>query len=196
MNRSRSSVVVTEITLADINPNADFFGVLGMPVRYAMDRETLEQAYLARAQAVHPDRFAAADSGQRRAAMECSSRVNEGYRVLRNPVQRAEYLVKLGGTDLDSSDPNTGAPAMGQGFLIEMIEQREAVEQAREAGPAAVDDFRDQVEAEMDSTLRAAITAIEADNISQAATCLVRRRYFQRLHDELDELDELDEQDA
>ena len=164
----------------------DHFARLGLPRRYAQDRDAIENAYLERAKAVHPDRFVGADSGAKRRAMEGSAALNEGYRVLRDPVARAEYLCKLAGIDVDSSDPNTGAPQMDQGFLIEMIERREALAEARQQGPAALDTLRGQVEDELEDAFDAAIQALDEERSQEAAQSLVRRRYFQRLIDEID----------
>jgi molecular chaperone HscB len=157
-----------------------------VPRGFALERDALERAYLERAQRVHPDRFVGGSSGQQRAAMESSAALNEGYRVLRDPVQRAEYLCKLAGIDVDSSDPQVGAPAMGQAFLMEMIERREAVEDAREQGTTAVEALRGSVEDELQAALDVAARALEADDAQDAARALVKRRYLQRLLDEID----------
>jgi molecular chaperone HscB len=165
---------------------ADCFERLGLPRRFDLARDAIERAYLERAQAMHPDRFAAAGSGAQRAAMEASAALNEAHRVVRDPVRRAESLVALAGIDVDSNDPGRGAPAMGQAFLMEMIERREALEDARGQGTAALDALRRGVEDELDDALDAAVRALEADDPQDAARCLVRRRYLQRLLDEID----------
>jgi molecular chaperone HscB len=165
---------------------ADHFERLGVPRRFLLDRDVLERAYLERAQAVHPDRFVGGSAGQQRAAMESSAALNAGYRVLRDPVLRAEYLCKLEGIDVDSSDPQVGAPAMGQAFLMEMIERREAVEDARERGLDAVEALRGSVEHELQAALDMAVRALDADDARDAARALVKRRYLQRLLDEID----------
>jgi molecular chaperone HscB len=122
-------------------------------------------------------------------AMERSAALNEAYRALRDPVKRAEYLCKLGGIDLDSSDPEHGAPAMGQTFLMDMIERREAVGDRRRQGSAALDAYRDEVEDEMDAALDEAVAELEQSDFGSAAEALVRRRYLQRLVAEIDEID-------
>jgi molecular chaperone HscB len=112
--------------------------------------------------------------------MERSSQINAGYRVLRDPVLRAEYLIKLGGVDLDSSDPRTGAPHPTQAFLIEMIELRERLAEGQ------VEGLREEVEARADAALDAAIAALDRGEVRGAAEQLVARRYFQRFMDEVD----------
>ncbi len=165
----------------------DHFERLGQPRQYALDRDGLEKAYLERAAAAHPDKVDQTDASAKRAAMEASAAINEAYRTLRDRVTRAEYLVRLGGRDLDSSDPESGAPKMPQSFLIEMIEHRERVAEAQAQG--ALDDLRDEVESQAGEALTQAIAAIEARDNESAARHLVVRRYLRRLLDEIDELD-------
>lgn len=165
----------------------DHFTRLGLPRRYGIDRDALEDAYLQRARKVHPDRFVGAPSGQRRAAMESSAALNEGYQIIRDPVRRAEYLCKLSGIDVDSSDPKAGAPQMDQAFLMEMIERREELTSARQAGAEALEQLRARVDGELEDVLDDAIEALEAQRIPEAARALVVRRYLQRLIDEIDE---------
>ncbi len=171
---------------ASLAPEADFFACFGMPRSYALDRDALEDRYLDLSREVHPDRFAGGTARQQRLAVERSSFVNRAYRTLRDPVQRAEYLIKLGGIDLDRSDPAGGAPDPGQGFLIEMIELRESLEEAAKAGSGALGELRITTEDRQEQVLDAGIDALEGDDISVAAGHLVIYRYLQRFLDEVD----------
>jgi len=166
--------------------SSDCFERLGVPRQHALDRDAIEKAYLERAQVVHPDRFATASTGEQRAAMEASAALNEAYRIIRDPVRRAEYLCKLAGIDVDSNERGQGAPSMSQAFLVEMIERREALEDARAKGAAALEAMRQGVEDELDDALDKAVRALDADDPQDAARYLVERRYFQRLLDEID----------
>ncbi len=186
--------------LPRVDPSHDHFARLGLARTWKIDRDALESNYLERSRLTHPDRFAAADSSTRRAAMEQSAALNEAYRVLRDPVARAEYLVKLGGIDLDSSDPHTGAPHPNQAFLIEMIERRDELD---DASPEQLAALRERVEEELDEVFSSAIAALQpraadealqpgradeanAGEIRRAAAALVHRRYLRRFLDELD----------
>src|SRR5690606_27651300 len=140
--------------------------------------------YLERSRRYHPDRHVGADSATRRASVEHSSALNQAYRTLRDPVERAEYLVKLGGTDLDSSDPKSGAPHPDQAFLIEMIERRERLEELDGAGEDALDSLRDEVEDELDKVFAGAVAALASADVRGAAAALVHRRYLRRFIDE------------
>lgn len=177
----------TSEILEPFDPSLDHFARFGLDRGFRIDRDALEQRYLELSRRYHPDRFVGADSGTRRAAVEHSSAINTGYRTLRDPVARAEYLVKLGGIDLDSSDPQTGAPHPDQAFLIEMIERRERLEEVREAGEDAVDELRDEVEAELEEVFDRAVAALESEDIRSAAPALVHRRYLERFIAEINQ---------
>jgi molecular chaperone HscB len=69
------------------------FELLGLPAQYAVDPARLEHGYRELQSQVHPDRFAAATEAERRVAMQWATRVNEAYRTLRNPLERARYLL-------------------------------------------------------------------------------------------------------
>jgi molecular chaperone HscB len=156
----------------------DHFAALGLPIGWDIDRAALERNYLALQQAHHPDRAVGSSSSAQRVAVETSAAINEGYRVLRDPVRRAEYLCKLRGVDLDS---NEGAPKMDQGFLLDMIERREELQAAKDLEP-----LREQVAGELDAALDDAVAALRADRVDVAALALVRRRYLARLADEIE----------
>lgn len=82
---------------------------------------------------MHPDRFAGASDAERRASMQWSTRANEAYRLLKDPVQRARYLLELHGVDT-GFETDTSMPG---DFLVRQIELREALEEAREKHDAS-----------------------------------------------------------
>jgi molecular chaperone HscB len=172
--------------LEPFDSRLDHFARLGLDRAWRLDRNALEDAYLARSRRYHPDRHAGGDSATRRSALEHSSAINEAYQVLRDRVRRAEYLVKLGGVDLDSSDPRTGAPHPEQSFLIEMIDRRD---QLGEVDPAnadeRLDELQQEIEAELEDVFDDAVAALERGDTRAAATALVHRRYLQRFADEV-----------
>ena len=104
-----------------------------------MDPAALERGYREIQSRIHPDRFAASGEAERRASMQWTTRVNEAYRMLRSPVQRAKYLLELNGVDV-AFETNTQMPT---DFLMRQLELREALAQARDA--AALDRLREDV---------------------------------------------------
>lgn len=118
--------------------------------------------------------------------MEHASALNEAYRVVRDPVLRAEYLVRMGGIDLDSSDPEVGAPKPDQAFLLDMIERRETLEEARETGASKLGRLRRRVDGELDDTLDDAIALLGSGEVRRAAEAMVLHRYLRRYAEEID----------
>lgn len=103
------------------------FDLFGLPRLYKIDLVELEQKWKTISAQVHPDRFVSASASEKRVAVEWSARVNEAYRVLKDPVKRAEYLCALAGFDRDERTQST----MNIDFLENQMAWREALEQAR-----------------------------------------------------------------
>src|SRR4051812_19129219 len=76
------------------------FELFGLSSAFALDSEALERAYREIQSRVHPDRFAHAGDAERRASLQWTTHVNEAYRALKDPVQRAKYLLELNGVDV------------------------------------------------------------------------------------------------
>lgn len=110
----------------------DHFQLFGLARSFALDLDALERAFRDIQSRVHPDRYAHAGDAERRASMQWATRVNEAYRVLRNPVTRARHLLELRGVDV-AFETNTAMPAE---FLMEQMELREALEAATQARDA------------------------------------------------------------
>ena len=109
------------------------FELFGLNPAYALDLVHLDGAYRDIQSQIHPDRYANAGDAERRASMQMTTQVNEAYRVLKSPVQRAKYLLELNGVDT-GFETNT---AMPPDFLMEQMELREALEAARDADSLA-----------------------------------------------------------
>src|SRR5437762_13280465 len=112
-----------------IDFSQNYFALFGLPERYRFDQEELDAAYRSLQRVVHPDRYAAAGDAERRVALESSARVNEAYRVLKDPVRRAPYLLSLRWVDA-LAGTYTALPAE---VLQHELERREAVSDAQAA---------------------------------------------------------------
>jgi molecular chaperone HscB len=163
----------------------DHFARLGLPRAFAVRREDLEDHYLERAARVHPDRFAGAEPAVRRRAAEHAAALNEARRVLRDAVARAEYLLRLAGVDLDSTDSSGGAPMPSPEFLVEMIERRDRLDDVGR-DPGALDAMAAAAADEVRETMNAATAALDRGDLHTAARALVARRYLARWRDEVE----------
>ncbi len=105
----------------------DPFATLGAPRRFDLDLSVLEKTHRELSRALHPDKFAQASASERREALERAADVNEAFRTLRDPIKRAEALFRLHGLSVgEDHEPKPTAA-----FLMEMLEEREALAEAR-----------------------------------------------------------------
>jgi molecular chaperone HscB len=108
----------------------DPFAVLGAERRFDVDLAVLEKTHRELSRALHPDKFGQAGPSERRAALEKAATVNEAWRIVRDPIRRAEALFELGGTKVGETNEPKASPA----FLMEMLDEREALAEARARG--------------------------------------------------------------
>jgi molecular chaperone HscB len=175
------------------DPGADHFQVLGVGRRFAVDLAAVEQRYKDMTRVLHPDRFARADARARRASLARSVQLNQAWRTLKDPVRRAEYLLELAGVGVGGElGPTRPGPngerqrvPVPQPLLLEMLEQREGLAEARAAGDRArVAAMVAAVRARRQAAMDIVATALEADDHEAAAHQLVAVRYYDRFLEE------------
>ena len=108
---------------------ASDFELLGLEERFDLDAAALEAAWKRLQRQAHPDQFAAEGAAAQRVSMQRSVRINEAHQRLRDPLRRAAYLCERRGVPV-AADDNT---AMPPDFLMQQMEWREALDEARSA---------------------------------------------------------------
>ncbi|MCI0572919.1 MAG: Fe-S protein assembly co-chaperone HscB [Myxococcaceae bacterium] len=164
-----------------------------------LDVGALERQYRELSLKLHPDRFAHADPRERRLSLEQTTGLNEAYKVLKEPVRRAFYLLKLEGVDLEREDGSSRG-SMPLAFLEEVMALRERLEEAREAKDLdaaqamAGEVLTRQQEAlgQAQDALRARLASggTDADALQRAGLALGRVRYFTRFLEEVAAMEE------
>lgn len=104
------------------------FDLFGLPISYRVDTSLVAERYRALQHALHPDRYAAAGDREKRLSMQASTRINEAFQVLKNPLERARYLLSLHTGELGGGNETTRDMA----FLMEQMELREALAEAKD----------------------------------------------------------------
>ena len=146
-----------------------------------MDTEALQRSYREIQSRVHPDRFAHAGDAERRASLQWTTRVNEAFQVLKNPVSRAKHLLELHGVDV-AFETNTAMPPE---FLMQQMELREALDEAKDA--AQLDDLRTRLAASRAALEKEIGHALDVSRDYGSAAGLVRKlQFLQRLDEEID----------
>lgn len=72
--------------------------MLGLTPSLRVEADSLREAFYDLSRKVHPDKFATVPAPQPSYALRWSTAVNRAYQTLRDPVQRAHYLLELEGT--------------------------------------------------------------------------------------------------
>ncbi len=160
------------------------FELFGVAPAFALDAAALERSYREIQSKVHPDRFAHAGDAERRASLQWTTRVNEAYRTLKDPVQRAQHILDLHGVDV-AFETDTRMPA---DFLMQQLELREELERAvgRKDAAALADLTAGLARSKADLEKQIG-EAIDARQDYAGAADLVRKLMFLgRLDDEID----------
>src|SRR5258708_13866060 len=112
-------------------PSANYFDFFGLPHKLNLDSKGLESRFDALSKQWHPDRFARASPDQRRISEDATATLNDGYRTLREPLSRAEYLLKEHGFDIGEQKSNNVPPEL----LEEVFELNMALEEIESSRP-------------------------------------------------------------
>jgi molecular chaperone HscB len=83
------------VKLQPLGRNSDYFTVMGLPRKLSIDARVLEPVFHALSRRFHPDVYRMASSRERMIALENSAVLNQAYRTLRDPFERAAYLSQL-----------------------------------------------------------------------------------------------------
>jgi molecular chaperone HscB len=130
--------------------HGDYFSFFGLPRKLVVDLTDLDVRFRRLSRQFHPDYFYTASGQERVASLERASYLNDAYRVLRQPLDRAEYLLKLEG--LPSVGLHQDANELPAGVLEEMFalnEELDEIRAAREAGASP-----EQIGARLDAARR------------------------------------------
>ena len=79
----------------------DYFTFFGLPRKLNIDTAALGREFYALSRKLHPDVYAGHDPREQEWSLEQSSRLNDAYRTLKDPIRRTEYLLKLEGVELE-----------------------------------------------------------------------------------------------
>jgi len=111
----------------------NYFEVFGLERKLGIDTEGLQRRFYELSRRHHPDFHATASSGEQADALEASARLNAAYRILRDPIGRIDYLVRLE-EGRDTREGATVKPQAPPDLLEEMFEIQEALAEAKAQG--------------------------------------------------------------
>ena len=170
-----------------ISLQSNDFELFGVPMGFALARESVDARWKELQREAHPDKFAAQGDAAQRLAMQWSVRINEAYQRLKDPVKRAAYLCELHGVPVQAEN-NTAMPAA---FLMQQMAWREALDEthtepALEALMAEVQSARAQSLTELARMIDEAGDYMQA--VGQVRAMMFMDRFATEVRHQLDKL--------
>ncbi len=117
------------------DPNAasgDYFSFFDLPRKLKLEVPPLEKQFYALSRKLHPDRFASKPIAEQEAALAQSSRLNDAYRTLKDPILRTHYLLTLEGVELEEQSKAATDAARTSGEQKKQIVPPELLEEVFE----------------------------------------------------------------
>lgn len=175
----------------------NYYEFFGFQQSLTLDDEALRKRFYELSLRWHPDRFSRKGAEEQAQALEATAVLNDGYRTLRDPIKRAEYLLNEEGFPIGEQRSRDVPPEL----LEEVFELNMMLEELKEGDAPA----RAQLEAEkgkflnmraeIDRDLQALFAKYDASD-AQSETArqplheirggLNRRRYIENLIRDVD----------
>lgn len=157
-----------------------------------LDLDDLQKRFYDLSRKTHPDRYGRRTPTERQFSEEATSILNDAYRTLRDPVKRAEYVLKQHGLDIGEQRSKNVPPEL----LEEVFELNMAMEEMRSGDESArphleeaqgrfaglLDGVDRQLQAEFNSYDKGRDAAV----LGTIRGLLNRRRYIQNLVNEVE----------
>ncbi len=83
------------VKVQPLSKELDYFTCLGLPRRLKIDPANLEKRFYELSRTFHPDFFQTKTESEQAISLGNSALLNTAYRTLKDPIQRAEYLLRL-----------------------------------------------------------------------------------------------------
>jgi len=99
----------------------DYFQFFGLPRKLNIDGAALERGFYALSRKLHPDVYAGHDPREQEWSLEQSSRLNDAYRTLKDPIRRTEYLLKVEGVELEGQSKAATEAARNTGEKKQIV---------------------------------------------------------------------------
>ncbi len=111
----------------------NFYEFFGIERKLQVNEEALQRRFYELSRQWHPDRFSRKSSEEQAQSLRATAILNDGYRTLRDPVKRAEYLLKEEGFPIGEQRSKDVPPEL----LEEVFELNMALEELKSGDESA-----------------------------------------------------------
>ncbi len=165
----------------------DYYRFLGLERKLSLDEADLKKRFYDLSRLLHPDRYTRKPATERQYSLEATAILNDAYRTLRDPVARAEYVLKQSG--FESQEPRSNH--VDPDLLEEVFELNMALEEFRHGDQSARPQLREALDKflalrrgldeELTELFRRYDAAPHEAVLADIRKLLDRRRYVQNL---------------
>ena len=153
----------------------NYFELFGLKPVFNLDLAALEGNYRKIQSESHPDRYVTASGAEKLQSMQTATLANEAYQTLKSPANRAKYILELQGINA-IAETNT---AMSAGFLMQQMEWREALEDAKtEKNIKAIESLLTEMRSEAKNLQLSLSDLLDTKKDYNAATEATRKLIF------------------
>lgn len=169
-------------------PVKNYFDFFGLDHKLTLDTKELERRFYALSRQLHPDVFFRRSPEERQFSLDATAILNDAYRALKDPVSRAEYLLKEHGFDIGEQKSNHVPPELLEevfelNMALENASGRPQLEEALGRFSAMREDADTELEAKFDEYDRTRSTAV----LAEIRGILNRRKYIRNLVNQVEE---------
>jgi len=166
-----------------LNFSQNYFELFGLPNQFHIDLNALSERYRELQRVTHPDRYANASDQEKRIAMQGATLINEAFQTLKNPLQRAQYMLSLKGLNADGENLTTSD---GE-FLMQQMQLREQLSEINKTDDPlqAIGDLLDEITRMIRVQVAQLAILFEtstARDLEQAMECVYKMQFLNKLH--------------
>lgn len=170
-------------------PTSEYYDFFNLEHKLNLDTGDLERRFYTLSRRLHPDVYFRRSPQERQYSLDATAILNDAYRTLRNPISRAEYLLKQNG--FETNDQKVPPELLEEVFELKMAleEFREGDLSVRPQLEAARDRLyteRDQVDTELNAAFEEYDRAGETAVLARIRGILNHRKYIQNLTAEVE----------
>jgi len=166
-----------------------YFELFELPVSFHVDEARLKTKFLQLSRDHHPDRFTLESEERQEEALEQSTEINEGYKVLKDFDKRLQYILQSKGALVGE-----GQDKLPQDFLMDMMDINEEIMDLQfDPDPEMTASAKQKITA-FEKTLQDSIAEVlskpdavhDESAIDAARDYYLKKKYLTRIYENLD----------
>jgi molecular chaperone HscB len=173
-------------------PAQDYYSFFDMEKRLNLDTSELQRRFYSLSRMLHPDKYQSRPAREREYSLQATAILNDGYRVLRDPVKRAEYVLREHGFEAAEQRSKDVPPEL----LEEVFDLNMALEELRSgerSGLPQLEEARskfngllEETDADLKELFEEWDREQKRETLASVRKALNRRKYLENLVNEVE----------